>query len=75
MNITDLRGFLPNSRFRKTYAKLFEIDPPTANLLLLMAELAGSEGNIILTEEPEARYRELVSLMEIRFSDPLGWQL
>lgn len=69
------QGFLPNRRFRKTYGQLFKIDPITANIFLLLAELAGSEGDIILPKDPEARHRELAMLIESRFEDPAGRQL
>jgi hypothetical protein len=68
-------AFNPNNRFRKRYRRIFRKDPLTANLFLLLAELAGPDGKVILPADPRSIDRELASLMTARFEDPEGWQL
>ncbi len=68
-------AFAPNRRFRKSYRKIFKKDPVAANLFLLLCELAGPDGEVILPNDPEKVDRELRDLMVARFEDLWGWQL
>ena len=68
-------SFQPNRKFRKKYERLFKQDPLSANLFLLLCELAGPEGKVILPEDPRAMDQELQALFTARFEDPEGWQL
>ena len=62
-------AFKPNRRFKKEYDKLFQVDPMTANLFLLMCELADEKGQVQVIEE------ELAALMNVRFNDPKEYAL
>ncbi|MFO7860099.1 MAG: hypothetical protein R6U41_02635 [Desulfosalsimonas sp.] len=62
-------SFRVNRRFRKDYKKLFKKNPETANLFLLLCELADQKGRVITDET------ELVRLMAERFQDPREYQL
>ncbi|MBN1226343.1 MAG: hypothetical protein JXA79_05080 [Deltaproteobacteria bacterium] len=62
-------AFKPNRAFKKEYNRLFENDPQAANLFLLLAELADQEGHAITNEF------EIVSLIAVRFTDPMEYQL
>jgi hypothetical protein len=62
-------------KLKKKYLKLFKKNPVAANLFLLLFELAGPDGKIILPQEPEEIDRELTKLMLDRFQDTEGWQL
>ncbi len=64
-----------NKKFRKKYQRIFKKDPLSANLFLLLCELAGPDGKVILPKDPGAIDQELASLMQARFEDPHGWQL
>lgn len=64
-----------NRKFRKEYRKIFKKDPLAANLFLLLFELAGPDGKIVLPNDPKAIDKELSSLMQARYEDPEGWQL
>jgi hypothetical protein len=68
-------SFQLNRRFRKKYRQIFRKDPLAANLFLLLCELAGPDGKVILPADPRAIDRELASLMQARFEDQEGWQL
>jgi hypothetical protein len=68
-------AFILNHKFKKKYRKLFRQDPLSANLFLLLCELAGPDGKVIFPKDPEAIDQELASLMQARFEDPHGWQL
>jgi hypothetical protein len=68
-------AFETNTKFRKRYRNLFKKDPLSANLFLLLCELAGPEGKVTLPEEPGAMDQELQALFAARFGDPEGWQL
>ena len=56
--------FEPNRKFRREYNKLFKRNPETANLFLLLCELANEMGQVETNEE------ELAELMAARFNDP-----
>ncbi|MBN2569990.1 MAG: hypothetical protein JXB42_11225 [Deltaproteobacteria bacterium] len=58
-----------NRKFRRDYDRLFRKDPATANLLLLLCELANERGEVQVTDE------ELCLLMNARFEDPRAYQL
>lgn len=62
-------------KFKKKYMKLFKKDPFSANVFLLLCELAGPDGKIALPKDPEEMNRELASLVQARFQDPCGRQL
>lgn len=68
-------AFIPNRKFKKKYRQIFRQNPLSANLFLLLCELAGPDGEVILPEDPGAIDQELASLMRARFKDPEGWQL
>jgi hypothetical protein len=59
-------------RFRRDYNRLFKKDPAAANLMLLLSELAGKNGQVRLGPCPEV---ELQELMAARFEDPRAYQL
>lgn len=66
-------NFSPNRKFRRDYDKIFKKDPCAANLLLLLAELADENGNVVLPANlPEI---ELQKLMSARFDDPKKYHL
>lgn len=65
-------NFIPNKRFKKTYDKLFEEDPLTANVLLLLCELADRSGKIEFGKDAD---EELCRLTLARFENPRGYQL
>lgn len=56
--------FRPNKKFKKRYDKIFKDAPESANLFLLLAELADGKGQV--KTDPE----ELAELMADRFNDP-----
>lgn len=58
-----------NRQFKKDYDRIFRQDPETANLFLLLCEIADKKGKV-LTDEAE-----LVRLMAERFSNPGEYQL
>jgi hypothetical protein len=62
-------------KFKKEYMKLFIKDPLSANVSLLLYELAGPDGKIVLPKEPEEMDREIANLIQERFQDPHGLQL
>jgi len=64
-----MKTFTPNRHFRRDYNRLFRRDPATANLLLLLCELANEHGEVQATDE------ELCLLMNTRFDDPRAYQL
>ena len=68
-------AFTPNRKFKKKYRKLFRQDPLSANVFLLLCEMAGPDGKVILPEDPGAIDKELASLIQARFENPHGWQL
>jgi hypothetical protein len=61
--------FTPNREFRRQYNRLFKRDPMTANLFLLLAELADDRGQVATNDD------ELSILMGIRFEDPFAHAL
>jgi len=62
-----------NRKFRRDYDRFFRREPVTANLFLLLCELADKRGKIrIDTPEPA---EELARLMAARFDDPRAYQL
>ncbi len=65
-------SFRPNRRFRRDYDRAFRKDPLTANVLLLLAELAAENGEVRLGPIPE---REIQRLMVARFQDPRAYQI
>ena len=65
-------AFNPNNKFRKKYREFFKKDPLSANLFLLLCELAGPDGKVILPEDPGAIDRELASLMQPGLKIPMG---
>lgn len=75
MTPKEQMAFSPNRKFRKRYRSLFLKDPLTANLFLLLCEVAGPDGRVILPDDPEKVDQQLRDLMAARFKDPWGWQL
>ena len=69
----DKKLFPPSRRFRKDYDRLFRKDPASANVLLLLCELANEKGQVSFeTHFPEV---EIQRLMAARFTDPRAYQL
>lgn len=64
--------FTLTRKFRRDYDRIFRKDPLTANVFLLLAELADERGQIILGPCPE---EEIQRLMAARFEDPRAYQL
>ena len=65
--------FSPSRRFRRDYDRLFKRDPATANVFLLLAELADERGQVrFSTPDPAV---EIARLMAARFTDPRAYQL
>jgi len=62
-------SFIPNRHFRREYDRIFQKDPTTANVFLLLAELADEKGQIVTDEF------EIQKLMVTRFNDPKAYQL
>ena len=60
--------FKPNHRFKKQYDRIFQQSPESANLFLLLNEMADERGQVITNE------RELAKLMRERFDDPRRYQ-
>ena len=61
--------FRPNKKFKKDYDKIFKENPRTANLYLLICELADERGQVKTNEQ------ELADLMMVRFNDPWEYAL
>jgi len=59
-------------KFRRDYDRLFRKDPAAANLMLLLSELADSNGQVHLGPRPDD---ELQELMSARFDDCRAYQL
>jgi hypothetical protein len=59
-------------RFKKEYNRLFKKDPASANVFLLLTELADDRGLVQLGPCPAA---EIQQLMAARFDDPRAYQL
>ena len=64
--------FKLNRTFRRKYDAIFKKDPLTANTLLLLFELADSEGRVSI---PEPLSENFLRLIEERFDDPTEYQL
>lgn len=58
-----------DKRFKQDYDRIFRKNPESANLFLLLSELAGKKGKV-LTDEAE-----LARLMAKRFQNPRTYQL
>ena len=56
--------FQPNKKFQKEYDRIWKENPESANLFLLLAELADKKGLV------ENDSEELASLFDTRFNDP-----
>ena len=56
--------FVPNRKFRKKYDHIWKKDPESANLFLLLAEIANEKGQV--KTDPD----ELTTLFNARFNDP-----
>ena len=61
--------FKPNGEFKKDYDRIFKENPRTANLYLLICELADERGEVKTNEQ------ELADLMMVRFNDPWEYAL
>jgi hypothetical protein len=68
-------GLRPGRRFRRKYYSIFKKDPLSANLFLLLSELAGPDGKVSMPPDPRKLEKELEQLISIRFKDPFGYQL
>lgn len=66
-----IRGsmFKPSRKFKRDYKRLHRKDPISANMFLLLAELANKEGRVATNE------KELADLMSARFEDPRRYSL
>ena len=62
----------PSRKIRRAYDRLFRRDPATANVFLLLAELADKKGQVRLGPYPET---EIADLMAARFDNPRAYQL
>lgn len=56
-------------RFKQNYDRIFRKDPESANLFLLLAEIANERGEVMTDE------RELARLFEARFHNPREYAL
>ena len=63
-------AFKPNRKFKRVYNQIFKEDPFSANLLLLLCELADGDGRVEFAEDDD-----LVKLIKARFSDPEEYAL
>lgn len=62
--------FNQNSKaFKRDYNRLFKKSPESANILLLLCEIADDKGRVETNEE------EISILMNARFNDPRAYQL
>jgi hypothetical protein len=68
-------GLRPNRKFRRRYYSIFKKDPLSANLFLLLSELAGPDGKVVMPTDPRKLEEELQELISIRFENPFGYQL
>lgn len=59
-----IMAFKPNQRFKRKYERIFRQHPEAANLFLLLAELADTNGQVVTDE------RELTRLFAARFNRP-----
>jgi hypothetical protein len=62
----------PSRRFKREYDRLFKHDPASANVFLLLAELANGRGEVRLGPCPEAEIQQLIAA---RFDDCRAYQL
>jgi len=62
-------AFRPNKKFKRDYNQIFREDPLSANLFLLLAEMANKNGQAKIDEG------ELAELMAARFNDPREYAL
>lgn len=67
-----MKLFNPSRKIRRTYDRLFRRDPATANVFLLLVELADKKGQVRLGPCPEA---EIADLTAARFDNPRAYQL
>ena len=63
-------AFEANKKFKRDYKRLFKKDPLAANMFLMLCELAGKNGQVVVQGE-----QELAELMAVRFEDPEAYQL
>ena len=68
----EIDMFTPGKRFKKDYDKLFKEDPVSANLMLLLCDIADENGKFIIAEPVED---EICRLMSARFNDVSAYQL
>jgi hypothetical protein len=61
-----------NKKIKRKYDFLFRRDPVTANVFLLLCELANEKGQVRFGPCPE---EEIQQLMIARFEDPRAYQL
>ncbi|MGV8057879.1 MAG: hypothetical protein AB2L12_07660 [Smithellaceae bacterium] len=66
-------SFIPSRKFRREYNRRYRKDPATANVFLLLAELADEKGEIRF--ESLSPKTEIQHLMATRFDDPRAYQL
>jgi hypothetical protein len=63
--------FTPSRHFLRDYNRLFKKDPASANVFLLLCELADEKGKVRLGPCPEAKIQQL---MAARFDNPRTYQ-
>ena len=63
-------AFKPNRKFKRDYDQIFKEDALSANLLLLLCELADDDGQVKFADDDD-----LVELIQARFSDPEEYAL
>jgi hypothetical protein len=69
-------SFTPNRKFKRKYDRLFKGDPFSANMFLLLCELADEKGQVKVPGTNEKEISEEISkLMAARFNDPEEYQL
>ena len=62
-------SFKPNHIFHQEYDRLYRLDPLTANVFLLLCELADDKGEVQTSDD------EICRLLAERYSDPWSYQL
>jgi len=66
-------SFTPGRKFKRHYNRLFRKDPATANVFLLLAELADERGEVRFdTPDPAVEIQRLITA---RFDNPREYQL
>jgi hypothetical protein len=71
-----MNKFKPNRAFRRSYNKIFRHDPFTANMFLMLCEMADENGLFTVPGETDFEHAVYIAkLMDTRFDDPDAKQL